>query len=49
MANNGVAHTENYHKIGRQESIALQHGFNAAIDKLIRGRGAEIFSEMCAK
>ena len=28
---------------------ALQHGFNAAIDKLIQGRGAEIFSDMCAK
>ena len=28
---------------------ALQHGFNAAIDKLIRGRGAEIFFETCAR
>ena len=28
---------------------ALQHGFNAAIDKLIRVSEAEITSEMCDK
>ena len=28
---------------------AFQHGFNAAIDKLIRGCGAEISSKTCDK
>ena len=33
----------------QRKEPALQQGFNAAIDNLIRGRGAEISSEMCDK
>jgi hypothetical protein len=31
------------------KELALQHGFNEAIDKLIRICGAEIYSKTCVK